>query len=235
MTEEIDFHPDAHPEATEITGDSNFGEWGQCIATNRNDERCGGHAKGPHGKCHDHGGASTGAPEGNDNAVGNSGGAPEGNLNATRHAMYADSNATYREIFTDLERELADGIFIDYYEEYCERHGSPPLGHEVKLFGIAVNMVKEIHGENWAVEKPDSLESDNPLVDKETRIKTGAQGGTFKETRYKKTVVLAAQKTLSNDTRQWLKDLGLMQSPEDRQADAEADLAAAWREAVGGE
>lgn len=56
-----EFHPEAHPEAKEITGDRRYGEWGQCIASrNKVDKRCKGYAKGPHGKCHSHGGGSTG-------------------------------------------------------------------------------------------------------------------------------------------------------------------------------
>ena len=174
------------------------------------------------GRCKFHGGSTPTKDENPDV------GAPEGNTNSVSHGIYAEINKTYTTIFTDEERELTDGIFEDYYNQYVERHGEPPLGHETKLFNISVNLAKEVHGDNWAAEKPDELHSGNALVDREKTIKV-ADGFTVDQIKYKKTVVLAAQKTLSNDTRQWLKDLGLLESsPDDRQAGALGDIKELW-------
>jgi hypothetical protein len=87
-----EFHPDAHLDAREITGEWKYGEWGQCIATAKSaGRRCRGYAQGPHGKCSTHGGSDdSGAPEGNTNAEGNDGGAPEENTNAADHGGYSD-------------------------------------------------------------------------------------------------------------------------------------------------
>ena len=87
-----EFHPDAHSDAREITGERRYGEWGQCIATATSaGRRCRGYAQGPHGKCSSHGGSDrSGAPEGNTNAKGNDGGAPEENTNAADHGAYSD-------------------------------------------------------------------------------------------------------------------------------------------------
>lgn len=87
-----EFHEDVHPDAREITGNRQYGEWGQCIATAKSTgERCRGYAQGSHGKCRAHGGSDdSGAPEGNKNAEDNDGGAPEENDNAVTHGAYAD-------------------------------------------------------------------------------------------------------------------------------------------------
>ncbi|WEL29866.1 hypothetical protein [Haloferax volcanii] len=83
-----EFHPDAHPEATEITGDRDYGEWGQCVVdpASSTGERCTQPAKAPHGKCHSHGGSTPTADE-NEN-VGR--GDQDGNTNAATHGAYSE-------------------------------------------------------------------------------------------------------------------------------------------------
>ncbi|WP_199268508.1 hypothetical protein [Halomarina oriensis] len=205
-------------------------ECGDHGGTNRKGDPC-GRAAGwgtdfESGKCRQHRGTSPdgSSHEGNDNAVGNSGGAPpEGNTNAVSHGLYADVNAFYTDIATDEQRELIDDTFADYRERYEARHGDLPYGHRAKLFQVAVNIAKEIHGEAWAAEKPSSLDSGHPLVDREERKKEVADMP-VEEIRYKETVVLSATQKLSRDTRQWLKDFGLLDtSPESQQASALAD------------
>lgn len=85
MTSDIDFHEDAHPEAKEITGNANYGEWGQCVAASQSkDRRCHHHAQGPHGKCGQHG-AKTPTKEENEDV-----GASEGNDNAVTHGAFRE-------------------------------------------------------------------------------------------------------------------------------------------------
>jgi len=210
-----EFHDDAHPDAREITGDRNYGEWGQCIATAKSTgERCRGYAQGPHGKCSTHGGSDdSGAPEGNSNAEGNDGGAEEGNTRAVSHGAYADQSNLYSQVFSDAERQMADDIFADYRDRYKAIHGDLIYGHRVRIFKISVNAVTEIRVENWTADKPEELESGTTWIDKETKIKT-TQDRSFEETTYKKSPALAAKKTLSNENRKWLKDLNLLGTDE---------------------
>ena len=220
-----EFHDDAHPEAREITGDRRYGEWGQCIGTAKSTgERCRGYAQGPHGKCTTHGGSEdSGAPEGNTNAEGNAGGdgAEEGNTRAVTHGAYADENTFYQDVLGDDLRDLVDEIFEDYTERYEHRHSEePPVGLEMELFRLSVSHVKDVVLDRWATEKPETLSSGNPLVDRETERDFNPEDGSVIVESYKESVVLTAQKRLSSDRRQWLKDLGLLDDPETQKADA---------------
>lgn len=223
-----EFHPDAHPQATDITGSRDYGEWGQCTfdEARSTGERCTQPAKGPHGKCRFHGGSEdAGAPEGNQNATGNSGGsAPEGNTNAVTHGAYADHNSYYQDILGDTMQQFVDDVFADYLQEYRNLHGEPPLGIESELFRISVTHAKDIGLDRWADEKPDELDSGHPLVDKEVSMKEVGDR-IVEERKYRESVVQSAQKRLSTDRRQWLKDLGLLDDPESQKAEAVGDLA----------
>ncbi|WP_323190467.1 hypothetical protein [Halostella sp. PRR32] len=232
-----EFHDEAHEKAREITGERRYGEWGQCIATAKSHGgRCGGYAQGPHGKCNTHGGdEDSGAPEGNSNAEGNAGGgAPEDNTNAVTHGAYADHNSYYQDVLDDPLRVFVDDVFEDYLEQYCDLHGEPPLGIESELFRISVTHAKDIGLDRWADEKPEELESGHPLVDKETRQKSVGDE-IVEERKYRESVVTQAQKKLSTDRRQWLKDLGLLEDPESQKADALGSLKDAWKTSAQGD
>jgi len=126
-------------------------------------------------------------------------------------------------------RGFVDDVFEDYLERYRELHGDPPLGIESELFRISVTHAKDIGLDRWADEKPEELDSGHPLVDKETRKKSinhsDGSSRVIDEHRYRESVVTKAQKRLSTDRRQWLKDLGLLEDPESQTADAIGDLA----------
>ncbi|RDZ53132.1 hypothetical protein C5C07_15465 [Haloferax sp. Atlit-4N] len=172
------------------------------------------------GHCKYHGGAAPGgAREGS--------GAPDDNTNAVTHGAYADHNRFYQKVLDDSLRDLVDDIFDDYLSDYEDRHGEPPLGHEMELFRISVAHVKDVVLDNWAETRPDDLDSGHPLVDKETQIKTTQDGRALKQQRYRESVVLAAQGKLSRDRRQWLKDLGLLEDPDSQQAQAMGTLVTA--------
>lgn len=168
------------------------------------------------GRCKHHGGLNSGE---------NGQGGTEDNTNAVTHGAYADANSYYQNILDDAMREFVDDVFADYLEKYRDRHTDPPLGIESELFRIAVTHAKDIGLDRWADEKPDGLESGHPLVDKETNIVPVGEGRVETERSYKESVVLAAQKRLSTDRRQWLKDLGLLEDPDSQQADATLTLA----------
>ena len=180
------------------------------------------------GRCKHHGGLNSGE---------NGQGGTEGNTNAVTHGAYADHNAYYQDVLDDAMRAFVDDVFEDYVEEYQKRHGEAsvddvedltegiPLGIETELFRIAVTHAKDIGLDRWASEKPDGLESGHPLVDKETNLVPIGEGMVETERSYRESVVQAAQKRLSTDRRQWLKDLGLLEDPDSQQAQATQTLA----------
>jgi len=160
--------------------------------------------------------------EGNDNAEGNDGGAPEDNTNAVTHALYVEHNRFYQQVIGDGLRELCDDIFEGYVKKYREVNGEPVAGEKARLSEVAVNQIKIIHSDNWAVDKPDDLESGNAFVDKETRIKT-TEHDAREEHRYTESVVVKTQQRLRKEDRKWLKDMGLLGPDIDVAVDGEVD------------
>lgn len=157
-------------------------------------------------------------------------GAPESNQNRTTHSLHARKvNAVYQKVFSPEIQGLVDSIYEDYIEDYRERHGEPRTGDKAELFRIAVSYGKHIHSEEWALDKPSDVESGNAFVDREETQKPAGEGFKLTDVQYKQTVVQKGQQSLSQDRRMWLKDLGLLDSPEDRQADAAQDIADAWQ------
>ena len=179
-------------------------ECGDHGGANRRGEPC-GRAAGwgtdfESGKCRRHRGTS---PDGSSH---------ENNDNAARHEMYAERNAYYQRR-SNAEQDLIDAVYEDYREEYERRHGREPLtGDDLKLFGIAVGLHKtELRADDWPDERPDGLESGHELVDRSE--KRTAQGDAYYE--YKPAAVIRGEKTVSQDVRMWLKDLGLLDTPDD--------------------
>lgn len=169
------------------------------------------------GKCRKHRGT---APDGSTDGHG----APDPQENAVHHGLYAEANYYYREKMSDTEQRLCDQIFQDYCTEYRQRHGEPHTGDQTQLFEIAVNHIKVIDADNWLVGKPEELESGHAMVDKEQKYNT--EGVPYQE--YQPSTLLKAQDKLSNRNRKWLKDKGLLKSPEQQQADAMGDIAQLW-------
>ena len=174
------------------------------------------------GRCSKHAG-NAGAPEGNDNAEGNDGGAPEGNTNATTHALYVQSNRFYQDVIDDALRDLCDDIYDGYVEKFREVNGEPVAGEKARLSEIAINHIKVIHSDNWVAHRPDSLDSGNALVDRETRVKA-SQNEFREEVRYKESVVVKTQQRLRKEDRKWLKEMGLLGADElDVNVDGQVD------------
>lgn len=199
-----EFHPEAHPDAREITGDRDYGEWGQCIAhASSTDSRCRAPAKGSHGKCNTHGGA-----EGS--------GAPEDNTNAVKHALFAERSRFYRKVMDNLDRQVCDDIYRDYIENFRAVNGDPSMGELDTMWQIAIEHVQISHADNWMADRPGDLESGNSMVDRETRYSEG--GGKYH--RYKEAVTVSTKLKLRKEHRQWLKDNGLLNDPESQKAEA---------------
>lgn len=163
------------------------------------------------GRCKDHGGCTSGAPDPQKN------GSKARNL--VTHGAYAQENLFYKHDLSDELRELVVDIFADYYDRYTALHGEPLKGHETELFRLSVSHVKDIVLDNWAQERPEELDSGNPLIAKEEKYTDDGQQ--YEE--FVESIVLKAQKRLSADRRQWLKDLDLLHDAEGRKADAMED------------
>jgi len=210
-----EFHDNAHPEAREITGDRRYGEWGQCVARAKSaGRRCKGYAQGPHGKCNTHGGDTPTADENPKQGRGEQ----DGNDNAVSHELYSQSNHYYKRR-DDAGQAIIDSIFEDYAGRYVSRHGEPAAGDEAMLFKVAVNIHKQLKADEWAAAKPETLDADHPLIDRSE--KKTAQGESYYE--YVVTAVDKAEHRLSTRTRQWLKDMDLLGSP-DEGADVEVNI-----------
>jgi hypothetical protein len=199
-------------------------ECGDHGGMNRDGEPCGRAAgwgtSNDTGRCRRHLGTS---PDGSSH---------KGNTNAVTHGAYADENAYYQSVLDETLRSFVDDVFADYLEKYEQLHGEPPLGLESELFRVSVTHAKDIGLDRWAEEKPEGLKSGHPLVDEETEIVPIGEGMTETQRRYRESVVLAAQKKLSNDRRMWLKDLGLLEDPDSQQAAANRDVADALRDVL---
>lgn len=177
------------------------------------------------GRCRMHGGKDSGAPEKNQNAVGNEGGsAPKDNTNRVEHGLFAEVNKFYQNVMEDAHRELCDQIYEDYVEDYVDINGEPATGHEARLFEISVNHIKIIYSDNWAYDRPSELESGSPMVDKETTYKTTAES-VVQQDEYKPSIITSTQQQLRREDRAWLREYGLLNDPESQKADSMRSIA----------
>ena len=175
------------------------------------------------GRCRDHPGR--GAPEGNDNAVGNKGG-PGAEVT---HGVYADVNKLYDETFGDEMVALVDAMAADLYERFETLHGAPTISQKSRMFEIAMNVAKGIYADNWAEDKPDALKTTSPLVDRETKPVPIGDGMTTKQAKYKESVPVGTQQRYRREDRQWLKSMGLLENdPDSKTANALGDVKDAW-------
>jgi len=189
-----------------------------------NAETSGGYCEGwqmDNGRCHKHGGR-------NEDDDRDPGGAPEENTNSVSHGLYAETNNFYQSVMSDKQRRLCDEIFQDYCTQFRERNGEPHEGELSRLFEIAVNHIKIIHSDNWAVDKPQDLDSGNPMVDKGERFNT--EGVPYQE--YTETVVLKGQQRLRNADRKWLDSYDLLHDGDDGGEQAAKELGEIARQAL---
>lgn len=220
-SDEIDFHPDAHPEATQIEGDANYGKWGQCISPNSDDDRCGGHAKGPHGKCHFHGGSTPTAEENPRQGRGDQ----EGNQNAQTHSLY--STPEYLKDHLEPHHEEA---YVAMYESLCARYEDvhaqePDYFAKKRLSRVCIETVKEDLVDEWLAENAD--ESGNLLIEHVEFEQDGREVSFDRPNQ-----IIESMTALKRETRLTLKDMGLLRDPDTRQAEATGTLAASIKKAV---
>lgn len=212
-----EFHPDAHEDAKEITGDRNYGEWGQCVATAKSTgDRCRGYAQGEHGKCSTHGGA-TPTKEENEN-VGN--GDQTANQNARTHGLHS----TPEYLKEHLEPHHED-TYIAMFEALCTRyeevHGrDPDYFARKRLSRMCIETVKEDLVDEWLAENAE--ESGNLLID---HIEFEGDDGETVEMD-KPHEILEGMTALKRETRLTMKDMGLLRDPDTKRAEATGTLAA---------
>lgn len=200
------FHPDAHPEAREITGDRDYGEWGQCIATaTTTGSRCTQPAKGPHGKCHSHGGA-----EGS--------GAPEGNGNAETHGLTSEGKKWFerhRDEVGDDVRKMVAGWMREASFGY-ENHGNVRL-----LVDAAINECQIRQGDQYIREEGVVVESFDRIAEDGRQVYETKENSAFKP-----------KSRLQRDTVRILEKLGILDDPESEKAASQSELADAVRDAL---
>jgi len=181
------------------------------------------------GRCHLHGGASTGPGDtshlrDNDYAEDNAGGGPPvNNANVATHELYAQPDAYYQRR-DESAQALIDAIYEDYHQRYVTRHGQPATGDDAMLFKVAISIHKLLKADEWGATRPETIDSGHPLVDRSE--KCTAQGGEYHQ--YKISAALTAEKRLGGFVRRWLKENDLLGPPGDdmrvrTQAAAEGD------------
>jgi len=212
-----ELHPESHPEARNITGPLNYGEWGQCIGQSKqNDRRCYGHALGPHGKCNSHGGSTPTAEKNPKQGRGDQ----EDNTNAIKHAQFAERSRFYRKVMGNLDRQVCDDIYRETVAEFREKNGDPTTRDLDTMWQIAVEHIQIAYGDDWLADRPTSLESGNAMVDQETRYTS--EGAKYHK--YKEAVTVSTKLKLRKEHRAWLKDNNMLDDPESQKADAISDL-----------
>lgn len=195
-------------------------EYGRCQATAKSTgEQCGRAATGDHGKCNYHGGASSGAPEGNQNGVGNDGGAPPKNGNAETHGLTADADQWF-----ERHRDKAEGPVRRLVATWMEH---APFGWRVEgkvqlLCDAAKNEMQIRDGDAY-------IEEHGLIVDKTVGYTENGR----EITRKTENPASLQKSRLQSDTIRMLDKLGVLDSPDAQQAgatesfaDAVADLAA---------
>ncbi len=198
-----------------------------CGATNRNGNPCSlsagwGTDHNGEGRCKFHGGATSGgAREG--------AGAPKGNDNAATHRLNSNPSLLYENL-EESRQDIVDELRDSIVDQLAERWGgleSVPATHVRQARRIAMNMLKvTVLAEEWQAKQAE--ESGNPLMERETR--TSEQGHEFDVDVPSKVESIAGD--LSRENRMWLKDMGILGSPEEQQADAASEVAAAWEDAA---
>lgn len=109
-----------------------------------------------------------GAPEGNDNAVGNNGGAPEGNTNAMKHGQYMSLKRRLNTL-SDDQRQRFEVHYTDFMQKAENKGAAVALATtEVIREEVADRLIEAAQdGELWE-EVPVVDDNGDPIVDPET-------------------------------------------------------------------
>lgn len=174
----------------------------RCPATNRDGERC-GHPAGwgtdnDSGPCKHHGGCGGGD------------GPPEGNQNARTHGL----NSTPEYLAEHLTESREDDL-IATLEGLCARyerfHGyEPDHAAKKRLRRISIAIIKQDLADEWLAQEADAS---GHLLMEQRETEDG-------ETYEVPNAVLEPMTALKRETRLSLKDMGLLQDPDTKQAEA---------------
>lgn len=192
--------------------------WGYCESYPVTD----GDGAPRNGRCRMHGGTNPGgAREGS--------GAPENNQNAATHRMTAAPSKLYENL-SEENRALVDGVHDSNVAQLAERWGGReniPEVHITHSRRVAMNVLKvTVFAEDWQYEE--AKKSGNPLI--ETKTREADSGETYEVDIT--SLVEDVASDLARENRMWLKDMGILGSPEEQQADAASEVAAAWKESA---
>jgi hypothetical protein len=182
----------------------------RCQGTNRHGEQC-GHPAGwgtenDDGPCKFHGGASTGAPEGNGNAQ--------------KHGLHADRGKFYDRLDEAKQTRVdeLEAALIDRYEEF---HGREPDAADVRdIFEIAVGYVQRDHARDWMADN--AADGSNPMTE-EIVVGQRDDGSPIRME-----VPARLHETLTDSRREdrlMKKHMGLFRDPDTKQAEATQTLA----------
>lgn len=156
------------------------------------------------------------AIRGNDYAKGNDGGAPEGNNNAEKHGMSADCwnwFENHREEVEDNVRESVANLVSKLDVTWDDTT-------EIKLLTeLAIQQEQMKQGDEYIEEEG--------FITEEVVV-----SGDDVVTRAIENPALRAKSRLFRDTLKGLNKFGVLDSPEMTAAEAEEDIAQAWREAL---
>ena len=171
----------------------------RCPATNRNGERC-GHPTGwgtenEDGPCKHHGGASTGAPEGNGNAE--------------RHGLLSD-----RDKWFDRHREEAEPLVRALVESYLK---DAPFGWEStakvdQVCEVAIDQARLRHSNEWL---------DDFLTEQTVDVTENGE----EITKLEENPAHMPRDRIKRTNAKLLKELGILDDPDSAQADATSTLA----------
>lgn len=194
-----------------------------CPGTNRNGKPC-GHPEGwgvegeTEGPCKFHGGASDGAPEGNQNAAGNSGGSPPpGNGNAEKHTLHANRGLFYERL-DETKQTVVDELEAALINRYQEYHGRDPDKADVRdMFEIAIGYVQRDYAREYMVEQ--AADSGNPMLEHVEMCQDGTEIEFDKPND-----ILDKIGDNRREDRLGRRDKGLEKDPETQQADSLDDL-----------
>jgi len=171
---------------------------------------CSAWKSGEYDFCHHHKGLQEGQAE-------------EGNQRATKHGLYALPEHL-KAHFTETQQDRYTAYFEALCTRYSRIHGQDPDEFaKDRLSRIAIECVKERIADEWLAEQ--AGDTGNLLI--ESFVLDVDEQGNPVEVEQENTV-LKELTALKRETRLTLKDMGLLHSPEDKQAQATEDLASLW-------
>lgn len=171
---------------------------------------CNAWKSGDYDFCHHHKGLQEGQAE-------------EGNQRATKHGLYALPEHL-KAHFTETQEDRYTAYFEALCTRYSRIHGQDPDEFaKDRLSRIAIECVKERIADEWLAEQ--AGDTGNLLI--ESFVLDVDEQGNPVEVEQENTV-LKELTALKRETRLTLKDMGLLHSPEDKQAQATEDLASLW-------